>query len=55
MLQMTMSDPNKALPFLRERLGRSLRLPEGLLAIVAEPVRPAKGAAALAKFLELLG
>ncbi|MFI5402162.1 MAG: TRCF domain-containing protein, partial [Planctomycetota bacterium] len=53
-LQMTMLDPVRALPFLRARLGRSLRLPEPPLAIVAEPVKPAVPQRALARFLELL-
>jgi hypothetical protein len=53
-LQMTILDPVRALPFLRGKLGRSLRLPEPPLAIVAEPVRPAAPERALARFLELL-
>jgi transcription-repair coupling factor (superfamily II helicase) len=54
-LQMTIPDPVRSLPFLRSRLGRSLRLPEERLAIVAEPVKPAEPECALARFLELLG
>jgi transcription-repair coupling factor (superfamily II helicase) len=54
-LHMTMADPERALSFLRERLGHSLRLPEGLVAIVAEPVRPPTPKNALARFLALLG
>jgi transcription-repair coupling factor (superfamily II helicase) len=54
-LQMTLLDPERALPFLRRRLGRSLRLPEAGVAIVAEPVRPPAPERALEKFLELLG
>jgi len=53
-LQMTLSDAARALPFLRRRLGRSLRQPEEHLAIVAEPVQPATPRAALARFLALL-
>jgi transcription-repair coupling factor (superfamily II helicase) len=51
-LQMTLSDPARALPFLRGKLGSKLRLPEEGLAIVADAVRPAD---ALAAFLRLLG
>lgn len=54
-LQMTILDPARALPFLRGKLGRSLRLPEPPLAIVAEPVKPAEPERALARFLHLLG
>ncbi|MHC4164606.1 MAG: transcription-repair coupling factor [Planctomycetota bacterium] len=53
-LQMTLADPERALPFLRRRLGTSLRLPEDGIAIVAEPVQPRKGERALQRFLELL-
>jgi len=54
-LQMTMSDPERALPFLRQRLKGALRLPEGLLAIVADPVRPPQGDGALRRYLQLFG
>ncbi|MHC4974094.1 MAG: transcription-repair coupling factor [Planctomycetota bacterium] len=54
-LQMTLADPERALPFLRRRLGASLRQPEDGIAIVAEPVEPRTGERALARFLELLG
>ncbi|MCK6460769.1 MAG: transcription-repair coupling factor, partial [Planctomycetes bacterium] len=54
-LQMSLADPARALPFLRAKLGRSLRLPEERRAIVAEPVKPPDPARALARFLELLG
>jgi len=53
-LQMAILDPARALPFLRSKLGRSLRLPQEGLAIVAEPVKPAGPSRALARFLELL-
>jgi len=53
-LQMTMADPDRALPFLRRKLGRKLRLPEGPVAIHADPVRPPRPVAALARYLELL-
>ncbi len=53
-LQMTVADPGRALPFLRGKLGRSLRQPRDGLAIVAEPVRPASPERALARFLDLL-
>jgi transcription-repair coupling factor (superfamily II helicase) len=53
-LQMTLLDADRALPFLRRRLRASLRQPEAHLAIVAEPVRPARGREALRAFLELL-
>jgi len=54
-LQMTLSNPELALPFLRQRLKRELRLPETGIAIVAAPVRPAEPVAALRRYLELLG
>jgi transcription-repair coupling factor (superfamily II helicase) len=54
-LQMTILDPARALPFLRSKLGRSLRQPQEGTAIVAEPQKPADPARALARFLELLG
>ena len=54
-LQMTISDEEKALPFLRQKLKGSLRQPEEGIAIVAEPVRPARPDAALDEFLRLLG
>jgi transcription-repair coupling factor (superfamily II helicase) len=53
-LQMTIGDAALAIPFLKEKLGRSLRRPDDRIAIVAEPVRPAEAARALARFLELL-
>jgi transcription-repair coupling factor (superfamily II helicase) len=53
-LQMALLDADRALPFLRRRLGRSLRQPEERVAIVAEPVRPAEPERALSRFLELL-
>ena len=53
-LQMTLLDEGKAVPFLRGRLGASLRLPEEGIAIIAEPVRPPEPARALATFLERL-
>ena len=53
-LQMTLRDPAKATPFLRQRLRAELRLPEAGLAIVASPVRPGDAGAALYRFLELL-
>ncbi|HEX5139027.1 MAG TPA: transcription-repair coupling factor [Planctomycetota bacterium] len=52
-LQMSIGDPSRALPFLREKLGRSLRQPKDGLAIVAEPVKPAEPSLALARFLAL--
>ncbi|MHC4932908.1 MAG: transcription-repair coupling factor, partial [Planctomycetota bacterium] len=54
-LQMAVSDPVKALPFLRRKLKGALRLPERNIAIVGEPVRPARPLAALAAYLRLLG
>jgi transcription-repair coupling factor (superfamily II helicase) len=53
-LQMTILDPARALPFLKAKLGRSLREPQPGTAIVAEPVRPAESRRALARLLELL-
>lgn len=53
-LQMTLLDAERALPFLRRRLRASLRLPEAHVAIVAEPVRPARGPEALRTYLALL-
>ncbi|MHC4958071.1 MAG: transcription-repair coupling factor [Planctomycetota bacterium] len=53
-LQMTIADADKAVPFLRARLGSALRLPEQNIAIHADPVRPPTGRAALARYLELL-
>ncbi len=53
-LQMTISDEEKAIPFLRKKLKRALRQPETGIAIVADPVRPARADAALDEFLRLL-
>jgi transcription-repair coupling factor (superfamily II helicase) len=54
-LQMAISDPGRALPFLRRKLRGSLRLPERNIAIVGEPMRPARSMTALATYLQLLG
>jgi transcription-repair coupling factor (superfamily II helicase) len=54
-LQMAISDPGRALPFLRRKLKGSLRLPERNIAIVGEPMRPARSMTALATYLQLLG
>ncbi|MFQ5845998.1 MAG: TRCF domain-containing protein, partial [Planctomycetota bacterium] len=53
-LQLTLDDPDRALPFLRRRLGRSLRLPEERLAILAEALDPPDPARALEILLERL-
>jgi len=54
-LQMTLLNLDLALPFLRSRLKKSLRQPEPLIALVAEPVRPPSARAALETYLRLLG
>ncbi len=53
-LQMTMFDSDRALPFLRKKLGKELRLPENRIAIVATPVRPPSAQGALDRYLKLL-
>jgi len=53
-LQLGLRDPERALPYLRRKLGRSLRLPEEGVAIVAEPVVPPTPEAALAALLRRL-
>jgi len=54
-LQITILDPVRALPFLRRKLGRSLRQPTDRIALLAEPVRPPTAARALETFLARLG
>jgi len=54
-LQMTLLDAERALPWLRSKLGSQLRQPEAHLAIVANPVRPPRPLVALRRYLELLG
>ncbi len=54
-LQMGLNDPERALPFLRRRAGRSLRLPEERVAILADAVDPPDPVRALRVFLDLLG
>jgi len=54
-LQIAYFDADRALPFLRGKLARSLRLPQEGLAVVAEPVEPHTPRAALAAFLARLG
>ena len=54
-LQLAYFDKDRALPFLRGKLGRSLRLPSEGLAVVAEPADPPTPRAALAAFLARLG
>jgi len=54
-LQIAYFDEARALPFLRRKLGRSLRLPQEGLAVVAEPAEPPAPRAALAAFLSRLG
>ncbi len=53
-LQMALLDERKAVPFLRSRLGASLRLPEEGVAILAEPLRPPDPRRALGEFLRRL-
>ncbi|MEM8884524.1 MAG: transcription-repair coupling factor [Planctomycetota bacterium] len=53
-LQIAYFDKDRALPFLRQRLGRSLRLPQEGLAVVGETVDPPTPRAALAAFLKRL-
>ncbi|MHC4937550.1 MAG: transcription-repair coupling factor [Planctomycetota bacterium] len=54
-LQLGYFDKDRALPFLRNKLGRSLRLPQEWLAVVAEPADPPTPRAALQAFLARLG
>ena len=54
-LQMGLNDPERALPFLRRRAGRSLRLPEERVAILADAIDPPDPEQALRVFLDLLG
>ena len=54
-LQMILGDPDRALKFLRAKLGKSLRIPELPVVIVAETVKPPRPQAALDRFLTLLG
>ena len=53
-LQMTLADADRAVPFLRTRLGKALRQVDRDLVVVADPVRPPDPAKALARLLELL-
>jgi len=53
-LQMSMREPEVALPFLRGRLGRSLRQVDDRLVVIAEPVSPPSPKAALEAFLRRL-